>query len=363
MRRMIVASMGALTFALSACQSTDFAGAELVEKDRPLAGRVSVNGDPSRATPQPNEQASYTLLVGSPGVQVTWNYALVVCHLSRGDDGIATCDRSLSLIAGSSQPSSARPPDVYPSIDFTVPDASQLAPDEQELLVAGLLCPDSALDPALLDALRNGDDTALSASPNACQDKAKNGLIVASPFRIERTPDDRNHAPAIANTYWSPKISPTPVTPGSPWTSVASADLPRTGCRGAGMPEVAALPKDAKAEDVGEDKGKNAIGLQFTLESGAAETYLEQSVISGEAAASRTEVPAVEGYASAGKFIIVRDNAKSAEQTLQLEWNPPKLPIDASGVLVRFWIVAHDDRERSAQASSWIERALCVVPP
>jgi hypothetical protein len=360
---MIVAILSALTSALPACQSTDFAGAELVEKDRPLAGRVSVNGDPSRATPQPSEQASYTLLVGSPGAQVTWNYALVVCHLSRGGDGIATCDPALPLITAPSQPSLARPPDVYPSVEFTVPDASQLAPDEHELLVAGLLCPDSALDPALLDSLRSGDGAALSASPNACQDRSKSGLIVASPFRIERTPDDRNYAPAIANAYWSPKISPTPIAPGAAWTSAARADLSATGCRGAGMPEVAALPKDAKAEDVGEDKGKNAIGLQFTLEGGAAETYLEQSVISGEAAVSRAEVPAVEGYASAGKFIIVRDNAKSAEQTLQLEWNPPKQPIDASGVLVRFWFVAHDDRERSAQGSSWIERALCVVPP
>lgn len=72
------------------------------------------------------------------------------------------------------------------------------------------------------------------------------------------------------------------------------------------------------------NKGKNAIGLQFALESGAAETYLEPSVIPREAAASRTEVPAVEGYASAGMFIILRDNARSAEQTLQLdEWKTP----------------------------------------
>ncbi|MDB4977205.1 MAG: hypothetical protein JWN48_5546 [Myxococcaceae bacterium] len=338
-----------LLVTLAGCDATEFPPAERVDKDRPLAGRVMVDGDPTRATPGLGERASYQFLVGSPGVQVTWTYALTVCRFAHTESGVGVCDPALPpLTVDPLEAKTALPPDDLPSVSFVVPGAAELASDENELLVQGLLCPNSPLDPALLSALQMGDVQRLLKDPNPCLDKSKNGLLVASPFRIERTQEDRNHTPSITTSSWSMPAMKDPIVTGTSWSSVATASSALGHCAGTGLLELPA--------------GKQTVGLQLELDAAARETYLEPSAIAGQAGRTRTEVPYVEGLASAGKFKIVRDNLRMSNQVLQLEWEPPTEPIDPGGLLVRFWLLASDDRLSPAQSASWLERALCVVP-
>lgn len=338
----------ALAQACGACDSTEFAPRELVDKDRPLAGRVSVEGDPTRTTPAPGERASYELLVVSPAIQRTWSYRLVVCHLERRDNGIALCDPALPPIATSVEGATAMAPAENPSLTFEVPELVSLRPKENTLLVQGLLCP-GPLDPVLVEAFAEGELAQLVADPNPCADKSRNGLIISAPFALELSEFDRNHAPLITKTWWSARPSASPVEAGTPWSRAATAETPAKGCVGQGFDEVQAA----------KDK---PIGLQIALDDTSRESYIEPSPIPGEQGKARTEIPSVEGFASTGEFEIVRDNQRTLGQLLQLEWKPPKPPIAKDGELVRFWFVAADDRLGSAQATSWIERALCILP-
>ena len=67
-----------LAIFVSAC-SVSFPPEEIVEKDRPLVGRVVVVGDETRSTPGPGETARYEFLVASPGVQPGYSYLFVAC--------------------------------------------------------------------------------------------------------------------------------------------------------------------------------------------------------------------------------------------------------------------------------------------
>ncbi len=346
-----IARLWPLALALGGCSSTEFDPPERIEKDRPLAGRVSVTGDVDRATPAPGESASYELLVVSPGPQVAWTYLLAACRFARGSDNVGTCDPDMPPLAQTALDGpQARPPDTLPSFSFQVPEASTLGQDEDELLVQGLLCPDSGLDPALLAALGAGDLARALAFPNPCADKSKNGLLLSSPFRIEREPIDRNLTPSIATVSWSQTAMKSPIATGTPWTSRAAAGTSLTGCQGQGLPELRAQ--------------KEAIGVQVELAPGAREAYQQRSLVPGGAPSAKTEVPRLLGYASAGEFEIVRDNQQVDGQLLQLTWRtPPAAKIDPTGLLVRFWLLVGDDRDvhHDAEATSWTDRALCVV--
>ncbi len=344
--------LGVFALASSGCASQHFDPPEHIEKDRPLAGQVSVVGDENRATPGPGESANYQLLVVSPGPEVPWTYLFAVCRFGRGSDNIGTCDPDAPLVALSPLDApQALPPDTLPAIMFQVPDAATLAPDEGELLVQGLLCPNSPFDPALLASLTAGDlDNAISF-PNPCADKSKNGLILSSPFRIERDPTDRNMTPSIATVSWSQAAMKSPIASGMPWTSRAGASTPVNGCQGQGFLEL-------KTQ-------KDAIGIQVELVPGAREAYQERSIVPGEAPTAKTEIPRVLGYASAGDFDIVRDNQQMDGQILQLTWRTPAADkVDPAGTLVRFWFLLGDDRDvdHDAEAVSWTDRALCVLP-
>ena len=107
---------------------------------------------------------------------------------------------------------------------------------------------------------------------------------------------------------------------------------------------------------------KDPIAIQLELEPGAREAYLKPSLTRGRPPQPRTEIPQVHGFASAGDFDVVRDNQQSDGQILQLVWKPPQpKEVGADSLLVRFWFLLSDDRDEEAQATSWMERALCLV--
>jgi hypothetical protein len=342
-----LAMLGLLATAGSAaCADTSFPSPERVEKDRVIAGRVTVEGDAARATPAPGERASYELLVASPGPQVQWSYVLWVCRFVRDRDGVPSCDPSLRPLASTdAEAAIARPPDEPPRLAFVVPE--ELREDENALLAQGVVCPDGPFDEELLSALATADFSVLAAGRHPCADKSKNGLSIAAPFPIERASEERNHAPLIRAVSWSKVIEDAPVERGDAWVSSAEAETPETGCKGQGFVEI---------------RRKERIGFQVELDEAARESYLDPSPIPGEPARRRTEIPYVEGFASAGRFEILRDNQLDSDQLLQLEWSLPKASVDPEGRLVRFWFVASDDRANDTRASSWIERALCVLP-
>jgi hypothetical protein len=335
--------------ALTGCTEGDFPLPETVEKDRVLAGSIVVPGE-SRVTPALGERARYELLVSSPGAQVQWTYLLAVCHFLRDANGAPFCDASLPLIAASgAEPSLATPPLGLPGIDFVVPSAENLREDEGELLLQGIVCPGGPIDAQLLAAIAAQDFSVLAEGRNPCADKSKNGVLLATPFVIERSEQDRNHAPRIDVVTWSQleQVNESVVL-GAPWLARALAQDAQENCQGKGFPEVYA---------------KQRIGFQLQLDDAARETYLDPSPVPGAEPRSRVEIPQVQGLSSAGKFEIVRDNQLEAGQLLQLEWSLPKRDPGPNGLLVRFWFIATDDRANDTQATSWEERALCVLRP
>jgi hypothetical protein len=345
-RRTTAALCAALSMA--SCSATEFPPEELIEKDRPLAGHVTVLNDPSRATTAPGEQARYELLVASPGPQAAWTYAMKVCRHARSTGSIEVCEPSAEIVGATNGVTMAQPPDQLPSVAFTAPAEEALAADERELLVQGLICPGGALDASVLAAYEANTLGAWTGSLNACEDKSRNGLLISALVQLERSPGDRNRAPGIAAVAFSTPAMENPTQLGTSWTSAAPAELATTGCRGTGMPELVA--------------SKDLLGIQIELAANARETYVERDEITGEPSKQRTEVPNVEGFASAGEFEIVRDNQQRSGQLLQLTWRPPKAPVDPSGLPVRFWFVASDDRRGATQTSTWALRALCLVP-
>jgi hypothetical protein len=337
----------AVLLALVGCEVTEFDEPDLVQRQRVLAGSVVIADDPTRVTPEPGEQASYRLLVGGPGPQPSWTYLLAVCRLVRDENGAPFCDPSLAPLGVSgAAPSMVTPPDE-PSVDFTVPET--LREDEDELLMQGIVCPDGPLDAGLLSRLAAGDYADLVAGRNPCADKAKNGVVLASPFPLARVPDATNHAPqivSVSTSKWKEDDdADDEVVKGVPWPTDLASAAPLEGCKGQGFFE---LQQDDR------------LGVQLELDADARETYLDPSPISGEPPRKRVEIPRVEGLASAGKFEIVRDNQLEAGKLLQLTW---KLDEDApaDGLLVRFWFLATDDRFGNTQATSWQARVLCVV--
>jgi hypothetical protein len=336
------------TLSMARCTATEFPPEQLIEKNRPLVGRVTVLSDPSRATTAPGEQARYELLVASPGPQAAWTYAMKVCRHARSTGSIEVCEPNAEIVGATGGVTTAQPPDQLPSVAFTAPAEAALAADERELLVQGLICPGGALDARVLAAYEANSLGAWSGSLNACEDKSRNGLLVSALIQLERAPGDRNRVPAIATVTFSTPAMEDPSQPGTRWTSAAPAELTTTGCRGTGMPELVA--------------SKELLGIQIELAADARETYVERSEITGEPAKPRTEIPNVEGFATVGEFEIVRDNQQRAGQLLQLTWRPPEEQADPSGLTVRFWFVASDDRRGAAQTSGWASRALCLVP-
>ncbi|MFT3924102.1 MAG: hypothetical protein QM778_16320 [Myxococcales bacterium] len=332
----------------SGCNDGDFPSPETVEKDRVLAGRVFLSDDDPRVTPAPGETAHYQLLVGSPGVQATWTYLLAVCRFLRDENGAPYCDPTLPPLAQSGlEPSLATPPAQLPELAFTVPSAPELRDDESELLVQGIVCPGGPIDDKLLAALAAQDFAVLEAGRNPCADKSKNGVLIAAPIPIERSLEDRNHAPVIQTVTWSKAMDMDDVALGEPWTSDATTTDPSKGCAGKGFLEL---------------RSKERLGFQFGLDAAARESYLDPSPIPGAPRVMREEIPRVQGLSSAGKFEIRRDNQVRAEQVLQLEWRLPDYVPPKEGLLVRFWFLATDDRDQEHQATSWQTRALCAVP-
>jgi hypothetical protein len=348
MRALPALAMSLALAALPACEANDFDLPDLVTKPRVLAGSAVLAADPARVTPQPGESASYRLLVGGPAPEVRWTYLLAVCRLVRDANGAPACDVSFPFLGVSgAQPSVAMPPEL-PSVEFTVPEPGALREDEDELVVQGLVCPDGAFDAVLLAQLQAGDYGALVAGRNPCADKSKNGVVLASPLPIARTPDAINHAPQILSVSWSrlkDEEDDEEVVKGDSWPTELAPGAPLEGCKGKGFLEL---------------KAGDRLGVQLELDAGARETYLDPSPIPGEPPMKRVEIPQVQGLASAGKFEIVRDNQLEAAQLLELAWKPDADP-PASGLLVRFWFLATDDRYGDTQATSWQARVLCVL--
>ncbi len=346
MRALALCALGLGT--LSGCDTIEFEGPDLVNKERVLAARVVIADEPARVTPAPGEQARYELLVGGPGAEATWNYMLAVCRFVRDENGAPHCDPSVVPLAFTGNvPLTSLYPEL-PHVDFVVPPNETLRADEGELLVQGMLCPGGPFDEKILADIAAMNYSALTGGRNPCADKAKNGVVIASSFPIERAPEDRNHAPIIEAISWSRLTDASDeVLAGEPWTAEAPPEAPEEGCVGQGFPEV------ARAE---------RIGIQVQLDPSARETYLDPSPIPGAPPTQRTEVPQVQGLSSAGRFEIVHDNQLRAGQLLQLEWVLPKrATVPPTGRLVRFWFLASDDRFGDTQATSWHPRALCVL--
>lgn len=340
MRANLALSASIAALLLVGC-SNPFPPEEIVEKPRPLAGWISVAGDPDRATPAPGETATYEFLVENPGPRVAWSWLLIVCPVATTQYGISICDFQASWAptdwpTATVNPPAGAPPYPNPSITFTVPSTDVLGPDSDQLLINGFICPGGPLDPGIFEALAAGDAGALSSVANPCMDKSANGLLIATPFGLELTPEDANNTPLITDVQLN----------GLPLTSVADPEAPTTGCAGLGLYELEA--------------GTAYLPIDLTLNPGSRETYVEPSPVPGEPSTTKTDDPQVTGYATGGDYDIRVDNQREDGQVLQITWQtPPASSIPADGVLVNLTFLVQDDRK----ATSWAQRSVCVLPP
>ena len=123
-------------FALSAVACGDpLKDAQRIEELRVLGARVSIDGEPNRATPAAGESVSVEWLLADPsGLPPLAVWHMTICVAESNSFGVPFCrDEPLTSVEQS------EPSDVAPAIAFTVPDAEALG-DAKKLAVLAIFC-------------------------------------------------------------------------------------------------------------------------------------------------------------------------------------------------------------------------------
>lgn len=318
--------------ALAAACGPGFTPFREVEKPRVVGAMVSVEGNPSKATPAPGETATLRLVVADPGPKTPRTYGLVVCRPGASQLDIVFCDDASRIVTTAFVPSAPDPgqPIPDPEVRFTVPDLATLG-DAEELWVQGAVCNNGTVRDLVADPPVAGEPWD-ACEPDPTADPQPVGQVVTMRIKLHLDDESLNHAPTLAGLTLD----------GMPWTAVAPDDAPTTGCAGQGYPEVAAA-------------GDVAVRIAATSDDASRETFTPFGF----------ETPVREDlflflFRTAGDpsptFGTIDDTSAEAV----VEWTPPPVAqVDPTGTLVRFWAQLQDERN----ASVFVPRALCLTRP
>lgn len=277
--------------------------ASLVVDARPLAARVEIAADPTRATPFPGEAFDVRFFIAQPGEPRPIGWALAACPAREATTGEAFCigdPIGLSL--------QETPVDGAPLVSATVPADPML----DRVLVLGVLCPESS---PFFD---------MEEMTAGCDDPA-NETLVSVVVRVAADEATANRHPAFPDDAISLE--------GAPWTTMP-ADVPEAGC----------------APGVSVAAGE--VTIAFTLPEEARESYAR----AGETV--REEI-AISQAATSESFPRLLTLIDDLDPAAEVEWTPePEAEVPVDGRRVKFFFVARDDRGGVA----YTERALCLVP-
>jgi hypothetical protein len=167
----IIIALATLATALLAGCGEEFDPPSLITGTRVLGAVVQVDGDETRATPQPGETATVTWIVVAPDDVPPLGWAFVVCPAGPGANEAACAAAPLFTAQGTGTPQFRLP----------VPAADGLG-DTSRLTVIGQICDGGVpgLDP----------QTGMPACPGA-------GATATIDIHLQRTAD-ANHNPALA---------------------------------------------------------------------------------------------------------------------------------------------------------------------
>lgn len=296
----------AASVGLAAC-GPEFDPPSLISSTRVVGARISVDGDPERATPAPGESATVTWLVTAPGPTPPLDWAFALCAPAPG--GLGCAGAPLATSEGNTNP---------PSVRLTLPQADVLGSNTR-LALYGRICAGGTptVDP----------QTSLPGCTNGAP-----GTSVSFAFPLQGAQSSNRNPVADRGLTFD----------GQPWPPLpAGADPCMVGPRvKAGMEE---LP------------------LTFATAGSDREAY---STLIGDppAPTAAREPLQISNFATSGEFkspyAFVEGDDPNESAVASAAWSaPPAAEITADTPVV-FTFVVRDGRG----GMDWTTRAACVTP-
>jgi hypothetical protein len=307
-------------FGTSACIDPMSPGS-FIEDPRVLGAAVSVDGDPSRATPAPGESATVRFFVATPTDDTsTFGWAFVPCVRSPASLSVPVC-QGAPAITDITMGTGAEP-----TARVTVPSAEALAGAKQ-MIVTGIVCANGT--PTI-----DGPNMAPGCSPSTTKSQP---LFLTIGIATDEPSTNENPVASDLTTTFD----------GAEWT--APATTPVTGCRSASG--VANLPFVREGDE---------LGITIDFAGVLRESY--EKTIAGDPPLVRTQLEVLQlSHFSTNdgmerQFSIIDENSTST--FAKVKWKAHNADFDVSGTRVDFFFVLRDDRG----GVDWIARSVCVVP-
>lgn len=321
---MRVASLFALSLLLVGCER--LSPVFLVRDTRIIGGEVSVEGDPTRASPMAGEQMNVRFFVASPvDVNDTLNWAFYSCLQSLSAGGLPRCEGEFdlgTLSMGSGPPMfsietptpSEPPPDVMSSVKPTV-------------LINGIVC---------INGTPSFD--AMTMQPSCGSDATRTfPLVMRVPIQTDAESTNRN--PSFGDVIHRGDTL---------WPENAADGISLNGC--ASMPDSPELPH------VSRGTGQEPMIINFKMLDAANAELISTNTETGEMRFEALQINMTTTAGDSGSsFEVVDGDAIPA--MFDVRWTPPE-SVSGDGELVKFWFVMRDGRNGAAIT----QRAICLVP-
>jgi hypothetical protein len=278
----------------------DFDPPSLIAKTRVLGAIVQVDGDETRATPQPGEGATVTWIVAAPGDLPALGWAFLICAAGASPNPAACAAAPLAIAQGTGTP----------QFHLAVPAADTLG-DARRLTVVGQICDGGApaLDP----------QTGMPACPGE-------GTAVTVDIPVQRTADGANHNPNLAaRSLWIDGVE---------WPAGDALDC-------ASLPSVAAGSKDhvIRLATLAEDRET----IVTPADNPTAPTAPTAPAPPPTTTREQLQLSCFDTDGELGQtFAFVPAADDSPESDVEIKWDAPDAP--PTGGRVHFTFVARDLR-------------------
>lgn len=297
-----------------------------VQDTRIVGGEVSVEGDPTRASPMAGETMNIRLYVASPvGVNDTLNWAFYTCLQSLSAGGLPKCEGDFSLenvSMGSGTPMFSV---VTPTPNEPPPDLT--TSNKPTVLVNGIVC---------INGMPSLDATTMQAS---CGEGATRTFPLVMRVPIQTDAASTNHNPTFGDVIHRGETL---------WPENSADGVTATGC--ASMPDTPELPHVSRG--MGEPMVVNFVMLDAS-NAELISTNADTGAMTLETL--QINMTATAGDSDGSPFEVLDGDA--IPERFDIRWTPPET-VSSSGELVKFWFVMRDGRN----GSTITQRAICLLP-
>lgn len=285
--------------------------ASLINGPRVLGARAVIDAEPTRAWPNPGEEARIDFVVVSPAEAQMVSWGLVACPLAERSFGIDECGGEPIGLGVQTTPVALA--DGAPSVSFEVPaDAT----DKTTILVAGAIC---------FSGVPNMD----FESTEPCTGEGAEGTLVAFTLPVGSAESNNAH----------PEVETVELN-ALPWTDQPTGVVPATDCAASGG-EVEATEQTISLRML------STSFESYVIETGQPpmETMTQES---GQWSL----------FATSGQLEGLFAFSEADDPIAEFNWDPgPVTDYPASGQEVHFYFVLRDGRA----GLQVIARSLCVM--